>query len=179
MPISLTPQQKSRLEQEESLILPLAGSTGAESAAYHNPKTGQEFPNLPLDPRALTRYLRRGLMLGPAPAELKAKWESASAERAAADDAMVAEYEASDQAQIDQGVQDGQFKDAVAAAVTQVLEKLGIDPSVGAEKVAPVPVPEEELEPVQLDFFKTVDDRPKAPSTDGSVASRPDLHLVG
>ncbi len=177
MPISLTPQEKARLKQEESIILPLDGSTGAESAAYHNPKTGQEFPNLPLDPRALTRYLRRGLMLGPAPAELRAKWESTASEREAAADAMVAEYESSDQAQVDQGVRDGQFNDAVTAAVTQVLEKLGVEiPSAQA------PQKEEktgEIAPVQLDFFQTVD-APTESETKQQVsqASRPALHLV-
>ncbi len=158
MPISLTPQEKTRLKQEDSLIRPLDGADGAESAAYHNPQTGQEFPNLPVDPRALMRYLRRGLMLGSASPELKAKWLATAAERAAADDARVAEYEDSDQHQRDQAVQDGRFKDAVAAAVTQVLEKLGID--------------------IPIEPPKTVDDRPKAPSTDGRAASRPDLHLV-
>ncbi|KKN07492.1 hypothetical protein LCGC14_1066310 [marine sediment metagenome] len=179
MPITLTPQEKALLKQEDSLIQPLDGADGAESAAYHNPKTGQEFPNLPMDPRALTRYLRRGLMLGPASPELKAKWLAASAERAAADDAMVAEYEDSDQAQIDQGSQDERFKDAVAAAVAQVLEKLRVDPTAGAEKVAPTLAPEEEFAPAQLELFKAVD----APTETGNKqvvpeASRPELHLV-
>lgn len=187
MPITLTPPEKAKLKQEDSLIRPLDGAEGAESAAYHNPKTGQEFRNLPMDPRALTRYLRRGLMLGSASPELKAKWLAGKAERAAADDARTAEYEDSDQAQLDQQAQDGRFKEAVAAAVTQVLEKLEADlpESVGAEKVAPAPALEDETvvevnEPVQLDFFRKLGVASESDTKqDVSQTPRPNLTLVG
>ena len=73
--IALTAYEEQQLEKQEYLILPLPGANGANGALYHNPITGQEFENLPTDPRALDLYLKvKGWRLGPAPAELKEAW---------------------------------------------------------------------------------------------------------
>ena len=54
---------------------PLPGAGGPPKATYHDPKTGQEFPGLPVDSYSIWNYtVRRGLAFGPAPAELKAKF---------------------------------------------------------------------------------------------------------
>ena len=181
MAITLTPEQKAQLQREESLVLPLAGADGAESAQFHDPKTGQEFVNLPVDPYHLTRYLRRGWMMGPASAELRAKWAAGESERTAADDSRVAEFATSAE---HQESEKARFSDAVSAAVAQVLEKLGVDPNgkAHAQEAKSDETPEgdqEEVEPVQLDFFQTVD-APAESETKLNVsqASRPDLHLV-
>ncbi len=180
MGITLTPEQKSKLKREDSLILDLPGADGVDSAVFHNPDTGKEYPHLPVDAYHLTRYLRRGLRMGPAPAELKEAWLAGAEARKAADDASVSTYRDSEQGRLDREDQSGQFNEAVTAAVTQVLEKLGVNLD-NAKAETPAQEKRKEVAPegVQSDFFKTVDDRPKAPSTDGSAASRPDLHLVG
>ena len=173
MAITVTAQEKAELKAAGSLLRPLAGAEGAASMPFHNPQTGQEFENLPIDPYHLGRHLRRGLIMGPASPELRAKWETGKAERQAADDALMAEHLAKSPAE-----ETPRFNDAVAAAVTQVLEKLGQSP-VEAEKVAPAPVPEKPREDVQLSFFKELD---AATESDTklivSQASRPALHLV-
>ena len=122
MVIVLTPQERAELESGGSLLRPLVGAEGAASTQFHNPKTGQEFINLPIDPYHLGRHLRRGLVMGPASPELKEKWEAGEAERTATDDALMAEH-------LDKStVEDTpRFQDAVASAVTQVLEKLGVE----------------------------------------------------
>jgi hypothetical protein len=48
---------------------------GPSKIAYHDPNTGKEFV-LPADPYNLTHYLARGFAIGPASADLKAKYES-------------------------------------------------------------------------------------------------------
>ncbi len=163
MAITLTPEQKAQLQREDSLVLPLAGADGAESAQFHDTKTGQEFVGLPVDPYHLTRYLKRGWMMGPASTELRAKWAAGESGRTAADDARVAEFAASDE---HQESEKARFTDAVtaatAASVAQVLEKLGVDPSgkAHAQEDQSDETPEgdqEEVEPSQMDFFQTVD----------------------
>lgn len=45
-------------------------------ATYHNPRTGQEFHGLPRDPYSLELYMIvHGLVLGPAPKELRDSYE--------------------------------------------------------------------------------------------------------
>ena len=128
MAITVTQAEKAELASAGSLIRPLAGADGAASTYFHNPKTGQEFVNLPIDPYHLSRHLQRGLVMGPAPAELKAKWEAGEAERSAANDALMAEHLSESPVALEETPQ---FREAVAAAVIQVLEKLGIElPSV-------------------------------------------------
>ncbi len=181
MAITVTDQEKAELQAAGSLIRPLAGADGAPSTAFHNPKTGQEFINLPIDPYHLGRHLQRGLVMGPPSPELRAKWEAGEAERQAANDTLMAEHLSKAPPPIEESPR---FNEAVAAAVTQVLEKIGIDLPTEAEKVAPVSVlegpqkPEPEYD-VQLPLSVSTD----APSESEtkhvvSQASRPDLHLV-
>ena len=54
----------------------LPGLHGPAKAVYHNQKTGQEFASLPMDPYSIVHYRQRGLILGSAPSELKAKFEA-------------------------------------------------------------------------------------------------------
>ena len=151
MGITVTPTEKAELKAAGSLVRPLAGADGAASTYFHNPKTGQEFVNLPIDPYHLGRHLQRGLVMGPAPAELKAKWEAGEAERSAANDALMAEHLSKSPVE-----ETPQFREAVAAAVIQVLEKLGIElPSV------PTDAPSESETKLVV-----------------SQASQPELHLV-
>jgi len=176
--ITLTPEEKAQLETENTLIRELPGANGANRADYHNPVTGQEMSG-PIDPYHMTRRLRQGWQLGPAPTELKSKWLIREQELKEEDDHRQKEYEDSDEHKVDLSAQEDRFNDAVAAAVTQVLEKLGVElPNEGQttlrqkEEEAPSEVEH------QADFLQTIDDRPKAPSTVGSAASRPELKLV-
>ena len=176
MGITLTPEEKAELKREDFLIAPLAGCDGVESAVYHNPNTGQEFPGLPIDPYHLSKYLRKGWRMGSATPELRAKWAAGESERSAADDALVERHVSSPEHREAMATD---FNDAVAAAVSLVLEKLGVEvPNERQEAHRPQEEEAEEIVPTQLDFFQTVDDRPKAPSTDGRATSRPGLHLV-
>lgn len=178
MAITLTPEEKAQLKREDSLILPLAGADGAESAQFHNPKTGQEFVNLPIDPYHLGRHLRRGLVMGTASPELRAKWEAGESDRQAANDALMAEHLAKAPPPIEATPR---FEDAVAAAVTQVLEKLGVEVPSEERQAHPQEEEAQEVGDHQLDFFEFVPtDAPSESETKRVVsqASRPDLHLV-
>lgn len=54
----------------------LPGAQGPPTSTYHDPRTGQEFPGLPVDPWSLEVYMKRHRWLpGPAPAALRAEWE--------------------------------------------------------------------------------------------------------
>ena len=128
--IELTAYEEQQLRGQEYLIRPLPGANGANGALYHNPITGQEFENMPTDPRALELYLKvKGWRLGPAPAELKEAWLAGEAERKAADDQMVERYKRTQPLSAEEIPG---FNEAVAAAtekaVTQVLKSLGIEP---------------------------------------------------
>lgn len=57
---------------------------------WYDFKTGQQFPRLPMDPRAFQRFARRGWIPGIAPAELAAQWDAGAADRQAVLDEMVA-----------------------------------------------------------------------------------------
>lgn len=162
MGITLSPEEKAQLKREDFLIAPLAGCDGVETAVYHDPATGQEFRGLPVDPYHLSKYLRKGWLMGSASAGLQAKWAAGEAERTAADDALVAKHVASPEHREALATD---FNEAVSAAVQQVLEKLGVE-TPSEKQEAPVPEQEkaEEVEPVQLDFFQTVDAPSTAPS---------------
>ena len=181
MAVSLTSEEKAKLQREDSLILDLPGANGVESAAFHDPNTGREFPRLPVDAYHLTRYLKRGLRMGPASAELKATWLAGAEDRKAADDASVHKYKESDQYQVDQEDRNGQSNEVIAAVVLQVLAKLGV--KVPSEPQAPQEEEEEETKieyDVQLPLFVSADAPPEREiKHEVSQASRPDLHLVG
>lgn len=77
MGIKLTERQKLDMQSKgwtEPEELP--GLSGPAKSVYHNPKTGQEFKALPVDPYSIVHYRQRGFVLGPAPSELKAKFEA-------------------------------------------------------------------------------------------------------
>ena len=173
MRISLTPEEKAQLKLENSLILPLEGSDGAASTKFHNPKTGQEFINLPIDPYHLGRHLRRGLVMGPASPELKEKWEAGEAERQTKNDTLMAEHMESAPSPIEATPR---FVEAVSAAVTQVLERLNEKQEAHPQKEKA----EVEPEGVQLALFV-----PEGATSERenkrvvSQAPRPELHLVG
>jgi hypothetical protein len=152
---NLTPDQVAQVERENSLILPLPGSTGSESGTFHNPVTGQEIVNQPIDAYHLTRRLRQGWQMGQASPELKEKWVIREAELQEEDDQRVAKYLASEEHQASLDDQAQGFNDAVASAVAQVLEKLGVE----LPKTADAPTETETKQQV-------------------SEASRPKLHLV-
>ena len=133
MGIRLTAYEQEQLKQGDYLIRPVPGASGASKSIYHNPITGQEFENLPTDPRSLQLYTRvKGWRLGPAPTELKEKWVAGEAERTASFNKMVAAHKAESPLQPNE--MPG-FNEAVATAVAQVLKSLGINPP--SEKDAP------------------------------------------
>ena len=75
--IGATDKEKRELAMRgysEPVLLP--GAEGPPKITYHNPKTGQEFPDLPADSYNLMHYIGRGLTVGPPSAELKAKWDA-------------------------------------------------------------------------------------------------------
>jgi hypothetical protein len=77
MGIKLTAKQKMDM-QGKGWTDPeeLPGLNGPAKAVYHNPKTGQEFKALPVDPYSIVHYRQRGFVLGHAPSELKAKFDA-------------------------------------------------------------------------------------------------------
>ncbi len=175
MGITLTPQEKAQLQREDSLILPLPGADGVESATFHNPDTGQEFFGLPVDPYHLSRSLKRGLRMGPASLELKAKWEDNEPVRQAENDALMAKHAGSIPEE-----NTPRFTDAVADAVTQVLEKLGVEVPNEERQAHPQ---EEEAEKIEYDVQLPLLVPTDAPSESEtklvvSQASQPELHLV-
>lgn len=175
----ISPEQKEELKHGDSTTpVPIEGASGQGKGTYHNPVTGREIQSL-LDPYHLMLRLRQGWRLGPASPELREKWVVREAELRAEDDARVAEYVAS-QEHVDSEA--ARFNDAVTAAVTAVLDKLGVNlpDKSGAESGEPAPAPaSEEPEGTQLSFDLPSD----APSESGlehvvPQASRPELHLV-
>ncbi|KKM93225.1 hypothetical protein LCGC14_1210560 [marine sediment metagenome] len=181
MVISLTAQEKVELQQAGSLMRPLEGASGVQSAIFHNPKTGQEFVNLPVDPYHLGRHLRRGLVMGPASPELREKWESGESDRQADNDSLMAEHLSKAPAPIEDTPR---FEEAVASAaevaVNRILEKLGVE-LPNDEKRQAHPQEEGEVTEVdhQTDFFKTIDASAESETKlNVSPASRPNLRLV-
>ncbi len=169
---TMTSDQKEELKRNNATTpVPIEGAAGQSKATYHNPVTGQEIRSL-ADPYHSALRRRQGWQWGPASPELKEKWAIRAAELRAEDDRQVAEYVASHEHVESERAR---FNEAVTSAVTQVLDKLGIDlpDKSGVEKSAPAP------EGKQLALFAPTD----APSeTDTkpvvSEASRPALHLV-
>ncbi len=177
MVITVTPEEKAQLQKENTLIRDLPGANGANTANYHNPVTGQEMSG-PIDPYHMTRRLRQGWRLGPAPTELKSKWLVREQELKEEDDQREQEYQSSDEHKVDLTAQADRFNEAVASAVAQVLEKIGYDPN---ERGQALRQKEEEASEVdhQTDFLQAVD-APTESDTKLNVspASRPELHLV-
>ena len=177
MAIIVTDREKSQLEKENSLIRELPGASGSDKARFHNPVTGQEI-TAPIDAYHLTRRIKQGWRLGPAPAELQEKWIIREQELKELDDHRMEEYKNSDQGVQDQQAQAQNFSDAVATAVTQVLEKMGVNLE-GQEAHQPQEEATEIDHDLQLPLFAPTD-APSESETKHEVspASRPGLHLV-
>ncbi len=179
MAIIVTSEEKAEFERENTLIRELPGASGSDQVNYHNPVTGQEIL-APTDPYHMTRRLRQGWRLGPAPTELKEKWLVREQELKEEDDLKMEEHKSSPEGVQERESRDYDFSKAVATAVAQVLEKLGVDlPNEGSttlrekEEEAPSEVDH------QTDFLQAVD-APTESDTKLNVspASRPELHLV-
>ncbi len=107
---------------------------------WHNPETGQEFPSLPSDTPNAMNYMIRGFRMGPATAELKAKWEAGKAERAAAyDKRMKARFKGPRGAKLRKMEQGAKNENTPAASVSEVaaevirqLQELGVVPATAA-----------------------------------------------
>ena len=59
----------------------MPGIPGPEKDWYHNPRTGQEFPNLPIDPYSVRLYGGKGWRRGPASDELRLAWQGTVAQQ--------------------------------------------------------------------------------------------------
>jgi len=129
---------------------PVPGSSGPPTSYYHNPRTGQEFPGLPLDGWSLMRYMRRGLLPGRAPKELRDRFleEQRNAPRPEfAPEVMV---EAATMNAQEQGR--AQSSSSNLEALVLALQKQVSDLTnklTGGQQQELVPV-EESIEPVQL-----------------------------
>ena len=180
MAITVTPEEKAQLAKENTLIRELPGAIGAGHANYHNPVTGQEMTG-PIDPYHMTRRLRQGWRLGAAPSELRAKWLVREQELKEADDLIIETHKNSDEGRQEREVWEQNFSDAVATAVTKVLEELrkadlsneGQTTRRQEEEEAPAEVDH------QTDFLQAVDSPTESETKlDVSQESRPELHLV-
>ena len=158
----LTAAQKRALQRSNSLILENEGVEKQAFTCYHDPRTGQEFPRLPMDSYSLANYINRGLMPGRAPAELREGWIAGQAERAAECDARRRKAERDPEfAKLKEQTESvpaaevaGIAKQAAQAAVAEVLRQLGIDASALPAAVTEQPGTEAagapETEPKQL-----------------------------
>ncbi len=146
---NITSEQEEELKGSDSTTpVPLEGAAGQGKGIYHNPVTGREITSL-RDPYHIMLRLRQGWQLGPASPELKEKWLLRAVELREEDDAMEAEYVASNE---HRDAEKARFNEAVTTAVAAVLEKLEVDlpGKSGAESTAPAPAPEGKLEGAQL-----------------------------
>ena len=150
MGIDITDYERRQLEGQSYLIRPLLGANGVQRSTYHDPITGQEFENLPIDPRSYQGYtVGSGWRLGPAPEELKAKWAAGEAERTAAWKQKLATHKVVTPS-LPSNVPG--FAEAVAEAVVQVLKTLGI------ETPPEVPVVEEVVEELMPSNITNMDE---------------------
>lgn len=132
----------------------LPGGDGQPFMPWHDPKTGQDLPNLPSDTPNAMNYMIRGFRMGEAPPELKAKWEAGKAERKAAADKRDAELRAGQHGKairdIEKGASAATSVSEVAAEVIKQLQELGVIPAVaGAPQENETTQAEEPAEPVQ------------------------------
>ena len=178
MAIIVTSEEKAQLEKENTLIRDLPGANGANRANYHNPVTGYEMSG-PVDPYHMSRRIQQGWRLGPAPAELKEKWLVREKELKELDDLQMEEHKSSPEGVQERASRDYDFSEAVATAVAQVLERMGIDPSAGKTTRRQE---EEEVETEvdhQADFLQAIDTSTESDTKlNVSPVSRPELKLV-
>ena len=158
----LTTAQKRVLQRSNSLVLKNEDVEKQAFTCYYNPRTGQEFPRLPMDSYSLANYINRGLMPGRAPAELREQWLAGQARRTAEFDVRRSEAERDPGfAKIKEQTETvpaadvaGIAKRAAQAAVAEVLSRLGIDagalPAAMTGQPSSETIEAPETEPVQL-----------------------------
>ena len=178
MGFTLTSEQKVELERNNGSTapVPIPGASGQTKGVFHNPVTGQEIKSL-ADPYHADRRRQQGWQWGPASPELKEKWKVREAELSAEDDAYVKSHIASTEHVESERTR---FNEAVAAAVTQVLEKLeSRGEAAGVEVEAASPAATPAPDPNQSSFLASVDAPPESETKQVvSQASQPVLHLV-
>ena len=97
---------------------------------WYNPETGQEFSSLPSDAPNAANYMIRGFRMGPAPQELKDKWEAGEASRIAEHDKRLkkikdtAEYRKMER-DLGKASENQASTEEVASAVIKQLQDLG------------------------------------------------------
>ena len=100
---------------------------------WHDPETGKDLPRLPSDTPNAMNYMLRGLRMGEAPPELKAKWKAGEADRKAAADKRDAELRAGEHGKAIRDAENSGKEPAVSPkmvedAVRKVLREAGIIP---------------------------------------------------
>ena len=181
---TVTPEQLEELKSGDSTTpMPMEGVNRSGTGTFHNPVTGREIHNQPMDLAQWSRKLAKGWKTGPASPELREKWKIREAELRAENDKMEADYLASHEHEVDTRTR---YNEDVKSAVLAVLDQLGVDlpgksgAEVEAASPAAAPAPEEQqnTEGTQLPLWGS----DATPETDTklivSEASRPDLHLV-
>ncbi len=148
-------------KKEKASGLKEIGGSAQPFSVWHNPDTGQEFPRLPSDAPNAANYMIRGFRMGPAPAELREKWEAGAPERAEEVEKRLRKARSSSEhRKIKQGLgaePDQQPQaDLVRQTVEQVLKALGHDLPTQQAETEGTPEQDEETEagahegPVQL-----------------------------
>ena len=105
---------------------------------WHDPETGKDLPGLPSDTPNAMNYMIRGLRMGEAPPELKAKWKAGEAERKVVSDKREAEIMAGEHGKaVRKLAKAGDQAPAasvseVAAEVIRQLQELGLIPATAA-----------------------------------------------
>ena len=176
--ITLTQEQKAELQREDVLFLEQPNLNRPGTGTFHNPVTGREIYNQPMDMAQWSRKLAKGWKTGPASPELREKYKIREAELRVEDDKREADYLASHEHEVDTRTR---YNEDVKSAVLAVLDQLGVDLPVksGAEPTKPAPAPEDNPEGKQLSLFAPEG----APSESDpkhvvSQAPQPALHLV-
>jgi hypothetical protein len=130
----------------------LAGGEPQPFVTWHNPETGQEFPRLPADAVNAMTYLTRGLRMGKAPPEARARWEAGAADRAAAAERRVADRfrgpNGAKLRELEERTRNGAGRAAVTpemveAAVKKVLMDAGLLPQAAAPQAEEIEQDEE------------------------------------
>ncbi len=70
-------------KKEKASGLKEIGGSVQPFMTWHDPETGQEFPRLPADAPNACNYMIRGFRMGPAPDDLREKWEAGAEDRRA------------------------------------------------------------------------------------------------
>lgn len=134
---SLSTAQKRELKSRNSLVLENEDLERQNFIYWHNPKTGQEFSRLPVDPYGLANNFNKGLRPGRASEELREKWAAGEGKRQARFDARLKKAKkdpdfARDMKQAESvpATEVAEIaKQAAQEAVAEVLRQLGVPAS--------------------------------------------------